>query len=153
MTKTIYTAQAHVSGGRQDGRGRTSDGRLDIRLRLPKELGGAGDGANPEPLFAIGYAGCFEAAMTVAAQRLRVPLDDVVDVAIDSKVMLTSGADRAFRLAVELDVELPSIADEALAMDVVRATHELCPYSNAIRGNVPVALTVNGKSVTLLSTA
>jgi osmotically inducible protein OsmC len=132
--KPIYTARARVTGGRVGGRGRTGDGTLDARLRLPKALGGAGDGANPEQLFAIGYAGCFEAAMTVAAQRLGVPRAQVTDVAIEAKVMLLARDDRRFELGVELVVELPSLTDQALAAEVVRATHQLCPYSNPIRG-------------------
>jgi osmotically inducible protein OsmC len=144
MKNPVYTAEARVTGGRDNGRGRTPDGELNLALRLPRELGGEGDGANPEQLFAIGYAGCFEAAMTVAAQRVGLTVADVSDVAIDAKVMLIAGEDERFRLGAELDVQLPSIDDPAIAAEVVRATHGLCPYSNAIRGNVDVATTVNG---------
>jgi lipoyl-dependent peroxiredoxin len=144
MKKPVYTAEARVTGGRDKGRGRTPGGELDVALRLPKELGGPGDGANPEQLFAIGYAGCFEAAMTVAAKRAGLSVADIADVAIDAKVTLLAGEDGRFELGVELDVELPSIADPAKAAEVVRATHGICPYSRAIHGNVDVAITVNG---------
>jgi Ohr subfamily peroxiredoxin len=144
MNSPVYTAYARVTGGRDDGRGRTPGGELDLRLRLPKELGGDGDGANPEQLFAIGYAACFEAAMTVAARRVGVPLGHVTDVTVDARVMLLAGRDGTFRLGAELDVELPSIDDAVTAAQVVRATHRICPYSNATRGNVDVATSVNG---------
>jgi lipoyl-dependent peroxiredoxin len=144
MKNPVYTARARVTGGRDKGRGWTPGGELDVQLRLPQELGGDGDGANPEQLFAIGYAGCFEAAMTVAAQRVGIPVKQVTDVAIDATVMLVVSEDRAFKLRVELDVELPSIADPAKAAELVHATHGICPYSKAIRGNVEVATSVNG---------
>jgi Ohr subfamily peroxiredoxin len=146
--RTLYTAQAHVTGGRQNGRGRTPDGELDVQLRAPRELGGEGGGANPEQLFAIGYAACFEAAMTIAAQRLRIPVEQVEDVAIDAKVMLIPTADRALKLGVALAVELASIDDPRQAAEIVRVTHGICPYSNATRGNVDVALSVNGVTLT-----
>jgi Ohr subfamily peroxiredoxin len=144
MRKTLYTAQARVTGGRQHGHGRTSDGELDVRIRPPKDLGGEGGGTNPEQLFAVGYAACFESAMTTIAQRLKVPAEQVADLAIESKVSLLPIAERAFGLAVELDVELPSVDDPERAAELVLAAHKVCPYSNATRGNIDVALTVNG---------
>jgi lipoyl-dependent peroxiredoxin len=147
MTKPLYTAQARVTGGRQHGRGRTTDGALDVQLRPPKELGGEGGGTNPEQLFAIGYAACFEAAMTIAAQRIEVPVERVGDAAIDSKVALVPTGERALELRVELAVELPSIEDHEQAAEVVRVAHGICPYSNATRGNIEVALSVNGVAV------
>src|SRR5262249_30173334 len=83
MTKALYTAQAHVVGGRIDGHGRSSDGQLEVDLRLPSELGGKGDGTNPEELFAVGYAACFEGALTTVARRRK---EEASDVAIDSRV-------------------------------------------------------------------
>ena len=139
MTKALYTAKAHVDGGRIDGHGRSSDGELEVELRLPTELGGKGGGTNPEELFAVGYAACFESALTTVARRRQEQADDV---AIDSMVMLVAGEDRGFNIAVELDVSLPSIDDPAKAVDLVRAAHKVCPYSNATRGNVDVRLTV-----------
>jgi osmotically inducible protein OsmC len=144
MSKALYTAEAHVTGGREHGHGRTSDGELEVRLRLPRELGGQGGGTNPEQLFAIGYAACFEAAMQFAAQRVKVPADKIADVAIHSKVMLIPAPERALELGVELAVELPSIEDPRQATELVRVTHGMCPYSKATRGNVGVAFSVNG---------
>ena len=142
MAKVLYTAEARVTGGRAEGHGRTSDGVLEVDLRIPKELGGPGEGTNPEELFAIGFASCFESALSAVARRTK---EEVGDVAIDSKVMLLSGEDRTFKLAVELDVSLPSVEDQAKAEELVRAAHKVCPYSNATRGNIDVALTANGK--------
>jgi lipoyl-dependent peroxiredoxin len=147
MTNPVYTTQARVTGGREHGHGRTTDGALDVQLRLPKELGGDGGGTNPEQLFAIGYAGCFEAVMLMTAQRVKVQPDQVAGMAIDSKVMLVPTAGRAFELRVELAVELPSVDDHALAVELVRAAHLTCPYSKATRGNIDVALSVNGASL------
>jgi osmotically inducible protein OsmC len=145
--KPIYTAHARVTGGRQQGRGRTTDGALDLALALPPELGGDGDGANPEQLFAIGYAACFEAVLLVAAQREQVPVENVADAAIDAKVMLVPGPQRALLLAAELAVELPSIPDPRQAARLVRIAHGMCPYSSATRGNIDVALSVNGAAL------
>jgi lipoyl-dependent peroxiredoxin len=142
--RTLYTAEAHVTGGRQHGHGRTSDGELDVQLRPPRELGGQGGGTNPEQLFAIGYAACFEAAMTIAAQRLDIAVEQVGDAAIDSKVMLIPAGERALKLGVALAVALPSVEDPRQAADLVRVAHGICPYSNATRGNIDVALSVNG---------
>ncbi len=144
MTKTLYTAQATVSGGRANGHGRTSDGILEVDLRLPAEMGGAGDGTNPEQLFAVGYAACFEGALGVVARRLKVDADDAT---IESQVSLHPTEERGFKLSVELDVTLPSIQDSAAAVEVVRAAHQVCPYSNATRGNIDVVLTANGAVV------
>jgi len=144
MSKPIYTAEAHVQGGRSDGHGRTADGALEVDLRLPTEMGGQGGGTNPEELFAVGYAACFEGALGAAARRSK---QEVTDVAIDSKVSLLPTEERGFKLAVELDVTLPSVADNAQAVELVRAAHQICPYSNATRGNIDVVLTANGEPV------
>ncbi|MGE5408485.1 MAG: organic hydroperoxide resistance protein [Syntrophothermus sp.] len=143
-TKVLYTAEAHVTGGRADGRGRTSDGRLEVDLRLPVEMGGEGDGTNPEQLFAVGYAACFEGAIGVVGQRRRA---EVGDVAIDSKVALVTTAERGYNVAVDLHVDLPSVADAAEAVEIVREAHQVCPYSNATRGNIEIVLTANGEAV------
>ena len=142
--KVLYTAEAHVDGGRGDGHGTTSNGTLDVQLRLPSEMGGQGDGTNPEQLFAVGYAACFEGALGVAARRMKLELGRV---AIDSKVSLVTKPGGAYTVAVGLDVTLPEIQDPEEAVKVVAAAHETCPYSNATRGNVDVALTANGRSV------
>ena len=146
MSKVLYTAQAHVTGGRTEGHGRSSDGALEVELRPPPEMGGQGGGTNPEQLFAIGFAACFESALGVAARRAR---QEAGDVAIDSKVMLLPTGDGGFELAVTLDVALPSVSDPAAAIELIRAGHRICPYSNAIRGNIDIALTANGQTVDL----
>ena len=143
MAKVVYTAEAHVTGGRVAGHGRSSDGVLEVDLRSPSEMGGEGGGTNPEQLFAVGYAACFEGALAVVARRQKL---EVGDVEIDSKVMLVTGEDRVFTIAAELDVTLPSV-EGADAMELVRAAHQVCPYSNATRGNIDVKLTANGALV------
>jgi lipoyl-dependent peroxiredoxin len=144
MAKALYTAQAHVTGGRINGHGRTSDGALEVDIRLPAELGGPGGGTNPEELFAVGYAACFESALGTVARRMKLEADDV---AIDCSVSLVTTEERAFTVAVELDVSLPSVGDAAEAVELVRAAHKVCPYSNATRGNIDVTLTANGQAV------
>jgi lipoyl-dependent peroxiredoxin len=144
MANKLYTAKAHVTGGRADGHGSSSDGALDVQLRLPAEMGGAGGGTNPEQLFAVGYAACFEGALGVVARRAKV---ETGDAAIDSEVSLSPNGEGGFALSVALDVTLPSIADAAQAVELVRDAHEVCPYSNATRGNIEVELTANGAPV------
>ncbi len=144
MTKILYTAEAHVTGGRTEGHGRTSDGALEVDLRSPKEMGGEGGGTNPEELFAVGYAACFEGALATVARRTR---EETGEVAIDSKVMLVTTEERSFTIGVELAVSLPSISDPAKAVELVRAAHRVCPYSNATRGNIDVTLSANGQAV------
>lgn len=144
MANIIYTAEAHVTGGRAEGHGRTSDGALEVDLRLPTEMGGAGGGTNPEQLFAIGYAACFEGALGVIARRAKAEAGDVV---IDSKVTLIPNPQRGFDLGVQLDVSLPSVSDIETAKGLVRSAHKVCPYSNATRGNIDVGLSVNGETI------
>ncbi len=144
MANPIYTAQATVTGGRTAGHGRTTDGELEVDLRVPKDLGGEGGGTNPEQLFAVGYAACFEGALAAVARRERA---EVGDATIDSRVQLLPGPNRSFALAVEMDVTLPQVEDPAEAVRIVAAAHAVCPYSNATRGNIEVALTANGQAV------
>jgi lipoyl-dependent peroxiredoxin len=144
MAKTIYTAEATVTGGRAEGHGATSDGALDVQLRTPAEMDGPGGGTNPEQLFAVGYAACFEGALGVVGRRERA---EVGDVSIDSRVSLVTTEDRGFTIAVELGVTLPQVADPEQAAKIVAAAHEVCPYSNATRGNIDVKLTANGQPV------
>jgi osmotically inducible protein OsmC len=143
MAKTLYTAEARVTGARDKGHGKTSDGALEVDLRLPTDMGGQGGGTNPEQLFAVGYASCFESALGAVARRSKVETGDAV---IDSKVSLHSNDSRGFDLSVELDVTLPSV-DVEQAVELVKAAHQVCPYSNATRGNISVKLTANGQSV------
>jgi lipoyl-dependent peroxiredoxin len=144
MARTLYTAKATVTGGRVNGHGRTGDGVLDVQLRSPKEMGGEGGGTNPEQLFAVGYAACFEGALGVVGRRERV---EVGDASIDSSVALVAQDDRTFTVAVRLDVTLPQIPDPEHAAQIVAAAHKVCPYSNATRGNIDVTLTANGRDV------
>ena len=144
MAKVLYTAEATVTGGRTAGHGRTSDGVLEVELRSPPELGGEEPGTNPEQLFAIGYAACFEGALGVIGRRERA---EVGDVSIDSRVSLLPTGDGGFKLAVALDVTLPQVQDPEQAVRIVAAAHEVCPYSNATRGNIEVGLTANGRAV------
>jgi osmotically inducible protein OsmC len=142
--RVLYTARAHVTGGRAHGHGRTDDGALEVDLRTPTELGGEGGGTNPEQLFAVGYAACFEGALGVAARRERLTIDDA---AIESSVSLLPTEERGFKLGVGLDVTLPSVEDPEQAIALVKAAHRVCPYSNATRGNIDVTLTANGAPV------
>jgi Ohr subfamily peroxiredoxin len=144
MAQVLYSAEATVTGGRAKGHGRTSDGILDVQLRPPKEMGGEESGTNPEQLFAVGYAACFESALGVVGRRERV---EVGDVSIESRVSLLPTDDRGFKLAVELDVTLPQVQDRVQAARIVAAAHQVCPYSNATRNNIDVKLTVNGHDI------
>ena len=143
MAKVLYTARAHVTGGR-DGHGRTDDGELEVNLRIPKEMGGAGGGTNPEELFAVGYAACFESAIGGVARRRRI---DAGEVTIASDVSLLPTGDGGFKLAVILDVQLPAVDDRETAVDLVRGAHQVCPYSNATRGNIDVELRLDGEAI------
>jgi lipoyl-dependent peroxiredoxin len=145
MTRVIYTAKANVTGGRLNGRGRTSDGSLDVELRPPVELGGEGGAPNPEQLFAVGWAACLEATLHVAAQRRRLPLERVADASIDVRVkLLVPKGAREFDLGAEFDVTLPSVGDRELAAELVHGAHALCPYSRATHSNIEAVFTVNG---------
>jgi lipoyl-dependent peroxiredoxin len=150
MAKTVYTAEATVTGGRAEGHGVTTDGALEVDLRTPVEMGGQGGGTNPEQLFAVGYAACFEGALGVIGRRERV---EVGDVRIESRVSLVTTEDRGFNVAVELGVTLPQVVDGDQAVRIVAAAHEVCPYSNATRGNIAVTLTANGQDVALPAVA
>ena len=136
---TLYTAHAHVTGGR-DGAAKTDDGKLDVKLAPPKELGGNGAGTNPEHLFAAGYAACFIGAMRLVAgnEKIAVPQG----LAIDADVSLGKDAQDNFRLGVVFNIALPGM-DKAAAEALVAKAHEVCPYSRATRGNIDVTFHVN----------
>ena len=134
LEKVLYTANAHTTGGR-DGTSRTDDGRLDIKLSSP---GTAGTGTNPEQLFAAGYSACFIGAMKAVAGKMDTKLPD--DLAVDAEVDLGNIPD-AYGIAVRMTIHLPGM-DHAEAQKVVDAAHKVCPYSNATRGNIDVALTL-----------
>ena len=130
LDKVLYTAKAHTTGGR-DGAARTDDGRLDVKLSSP---GTAGTGTNPEQLFAAGYAACFIGAIKAVAgmQKISVP----ADLSIDSSVDLGKVGE-AYGISARLDVSLPGM-ERAAAQKLVDAAHQVCPYSNATRGNIDV---------------
>ena len=131
----LYKAQATASGGR-DGRATTSDEKLDVRLSTPKELGGAGgDGTNPEQLFAAGYSACFLSALKFIAAQAKTPLP--ADTTVTAEVGIGPNTKGGFGLAVDLRVALPGL-DKAAAQSLVNKAHEVCPYSNATRGNIEV---------------
>lgn len=143
----LYTAVARVTGGRTQGHGRTSGGELDVDLRMPKELGGEdseGGATNPEQLFAVGYAACFQASLDLVGPRRKAVTGDST---VDARVSLVPTGSGGLRLAIALAVTLPSVPDAEQAAQLLRDAHELCPYSNAIRGNVDVALAVNGAAL------
>jgi Ohr subfamily peroxiredoxin len=142
--KVLYTAEASVKGGRQEGHARTSDGRLEVDITPPPELGGPEDGGtNPEQLFAAGYAACFQSAMSVVGRRMKI---DTSDSTVVAHVDLGSIEGGAFGLAVQLHVEVPGVEPEE-AKALVAKAHEVCPYSNATRGNLEVALVVGGETL------
>ena len=132
IEKVLYTARTHTTGGR-DGASRTSDGRLDVKLSSP---GIAGDGTNPEQLFAAGWSACFLSAIGLVASKKKIALP--VDRAIDAEVDLGTN-EGGYILRARLNVSLPGV-DRAVAQELVDAAHQICPYSKATRGNIEVAI-------------
>lgn len=130
-----YTAKAEITGGR-DGRGSTDDNMVDVSLRTPEEQGGPGGGTNPEQLFAIGYGACFQGAMGLAGKEIDVDTSDSV---VNTEVGIGKEGE-SFGLSVKLNVSIPGV-DKETAQKVVDRAHELCPYSKATRGNIPVEVT------------
>ena len=135
----IYTAKATAIGGR-NGTVRSDDGLLDLQLAIPKEMGGKGGATNPEQLFAAGYAACFENAVIHVTRTQTEKVRDN-DIEVVGEVGLLPNGQGGFRLAVTLDVAIAGL-DQAKAEEIVQAAHAVCPYSNAIRGNVDVQLNV-----------
>lgn len=132
-----YSTAASATGGR-DGSAKTQDGRFEAKLSTPKELGGAGgDGTNPEQLFAAGYSACFIGALKVAGQQLKVKVPDAATVT--ATVGIGPRAAGGFGITTDLVVDLPGL-DREQAQQLVEAAHQICPYSNATRGNVDVGL-------------
>jgi Ohr subfamily peroxiredoxin len=137
----LYTAQATATGGRA-GSAKTDDGRLDVQLSTPKALGGDdGAGTNPEQLFAAGYAACFIGAIKAVAGRQKLQLPGEVSIASTVGIGPLTGKAGAFGIAVSLQVTLPGL-ERATAEALVAAAHEVCPYSNATRGNVEVQISL-----------
>jgi lipoyl-dependent peroxiredoxin len=134
----LYTATAHATGDGRNGHATTDDGRLDLDLRIPTEMGGPGGATNPEQLFAVGYAACFHSALKVVAQRTGL---DVSGSEVSASVGIGVLPGGGFGLTVELDVHVPNL-DRPVAETLVADAHNVCPYSNATRGNIEVVLTV-----------
>ena len=132
-----YVTKATTKGGR-NGRSMLDDGGLALAMAIPKEIGGAGDGHNPEQLFAVGYSACFMGAMQIvgAAQKIRLPADTAVDASVS---LGRTENDTAYGLAVTLSVSLPGL-DREQAQRLVDGAHQACPYSHATRGNIVVTI-------------
>jgi Ohr subfamily peroxiredoxin len=138
LDKVLYTAHANVTGGR-DGRAVSSDNVLDVKLTTPRELGGAGgEGTNPEQLFAAGYSACFIGALKVVASREKIAFP--ADASIEGSVGI-GPVGQAFGIQAELKISLPGLSREQ-AEALVEKAHQVCPYSNATRGNIDVTLTI-----------
>jgi lipoyl-dependent peroxiredoxin len=138
MTEPLYTAEATVTGGRR-GTCTTRAGGLQLTLRVPEQLGGpGGEGTDPEELFAAGYGACFQSALGVVARRRRIRLPDS---SIRTRVSVDRTDDGLWMLSAELVVSLPGL-DPALAEELVAEAHQVCPYSRATRGNMPVTTRV-----------
>lgn len=137
LDKVVYTAQATATGGR-DGRARTSDGRVDVVLKPPKEMGGTGEGVNPEQLFAAGYSACFIGAIkfVAAKEKIAVPADTSI-----TGLVGIGPIPAGFGLQVELKISIPGV-ERAVVQSLVEKAHQVCPYSNATRGNIEVTLTL-----------
>jgi osmotically inducible protein OsmC len=134
----IYTAVATATGDGRNGHTASEDGLLDLDVRIPKEMGGAGGATNPEQLFAAGYAACFHSALKLVAGQEKA---DVTGTEVSASVSIGTLDNGGFGLAVELDVHAPNLEHDA-ALALVEKAHQVCPYSNATRGNVEVKLTV-----------
>jgi Ohr subfamily peroxiredoxin len=137
LDKVLYTAHAHTTGGRE-GRSVTDDGLLDVKLTPPKLMGGAGNATNPEQLFAAGYSACFLGALKHVAslKKVTVPAATFIDASVD-----IGPIPAGFGIAARLAISLPGL-DRAVAQELVDAAHQVCPYSNATRGNIEVRLTL-----------
>ena len=134
----LYTAEALATGDGRNGHVRTADGLVDTDVRVPKEMGGAGGAPNPELRFAAGYAACFHSALQAVARAQKVAIDGS---SVGSRVGIGSNGQGGFGLAVELEVNIPGV-DPAVAQQLADAAHQVCPYSNATRGNIEVTVTV-----------
>ena len=137
LDKVLYTPKARTTGGR-DGRAVSDDGLLDVKLAPPKELGGMGGATNPEQLFAAGYSACFMGALKHVAgmKKVAVPADASIEASVD-----IGPISQGFGIAVQMTINLPGL-DRAVAQDLVDTAHQVCPYSNATRGNIVVDLTL-----------
>lgn len=132
-----YTAESTATGGGRDGHVKSADGKIDLDTRPPKQMGGSGDGVNPELLFSAGYAACFLGALRLVAKNEKVTLDEASG--ITAKVGIGKGEDGGFGLTVELIGYLPGL-EQSAADDLMEKAHGVCPYSKATRGNIDVSL-------------
>ncbi|WP_425577294.1 organic hydroperoxide resistance protein [Nocardioides endophyticus] len=135
---TLYTASAAATGDGRNGHVQSTDGYIDADVRIPKEMGGGGGATNPEQLFAAGYAACFHSALKLVAGQAKA---DTTDSEVVADVSIGPNDAGGFELAVQLEITLPAL-DRALAEELVEKAHQVCPYSNATRGNIEVTLTV-----------
>ncbi|WP_104090066.1 organic hydroperoxide resistance protein [Arthrobacter sp. GMC3] len=135
----LYTAEALATGAGRNGHVRSSDGRIDLNLSVPEAMGGAGTGSNPEQLFAAGYAACFHSALQMVARTQKV---DITDSSVGGQVQIGSNGKGGFELAVLLEVVLPGV-ETTTAQALADAAHQVCPYSNATRGNIEVTISVS----------
>jgi len=135
LEKLLYTAHTHTTGGR-DGKSTSDDGLLNVNLALPKAMGGSGNATNPEQLFAAGYSACFISALRHVAGLKKIKVPD--GVAIDASVDI-GPIPQGFGIAVKLMISLPGL-DRAVAQDLIDTAHQVCPYSNATRGNIQIDL-------------
>jgi lipoyl-dependent peroxiredoxin len=133
--EAIYTAESTATGGGRDGHVKSSDGRLDLDTRPPKEMGGSGEGTNPEQLFSAGYAACFLSALRLVAGKAKLKLDDASGVTV--RIGIGKTPEGGFGLTGEIAAYLPGL-EQDVADDLVEQAHEVCPYSNATRGNIDV---------------
>lgn len=140
LEKIIYTARATATGGRE-GTASTDDGKLELKLDTPIEMGGKGNGTNPEQMFAVGYSACFIGALKYAAQAQKTPLPDSTSINAEVSFGTRTGGAKGFNIAVAMAVKIPGLEREK-AESLVNEAHQVCPYSNATRNNVEVKLTV-----------
>lgn len=136
---TLYTAEALSTGQGRQGRVATSDGSFDVSLNPPKELGGSGEGTNPEQLFAAGFAACFHSALHVVARTKKIKVENST---VGGRVHIGPNDEGGYKLAVDLEVVIPDMEHD-LAQELADAAHLVCPYSNATRGNINVTVTVS----------
>jgi osmotically inducible protein OsmC len=137
--KILYTAEALATGAGRDGHVRSTDGRIDMDLAIPKDMGGSGNGANPEELFAAGYAACFHSALQAVARSAKADLGDST---VGALVSIGPNDAGGFQLEVTLEVVIPELPHDQ-AQELVEQAHQVCPYSNATRGNIDVHLKVS----------
>jgi Ohr subfamily peroxiredoxin len=138
MDTILYTAEALSTGDGRNGHVRTTSGRIDLDLAVPESMGGSGNGSNPEQLFAAGYAACFHSALLAVARQEKLKLEYET---VGGRVHVGPNGAGGFQLAVELEVVIPGV-ELAVAQRLADAAHQICPYSNATRGNIEVVVNV-----------